>query len=91
MRRTQYLVKILVEEKLAANDYRETHNIYSFSFVSSKHHSPSIGLEREIKEKLWKPFYEKHFTGGRYIIDMTARPIVNTKDIKIPKKYRCKI
>lgn len=89
MRRTQYLVKILVEEKLPANDFRESHNIYSFSFVSSKHHRPCIGLEKEIRELLWKPFYERYFTGGRYIIDMTARSVAQTKDIKIPKKYRC--
>ena len=85
MRRTQYLVKILVEEKLPANDYKVTYSIYSFSFSSSKYHKQCLGLEREIQELLWKPFYEKYFTGGRYIEDLSAKPIRQDREVKIPK------
>lgn len=88
MRRTRYFVKILVEERLLANDRNITYSIYDFSFSSKKFHAPCTGLEEEIRVLLWNPFYEKHFTGGRKIKLIKAQSIMETKKYRRPKIYR---
>lgn len=65
-KRTRFVVKIIVEEKLPMTNYSQELNIYNMNFTSDKYHCDCEGLQNEIRELLWEPYSAKFFTGGRY-------------------------
>lgn len=89
MKRTKYLVKILVEEHLPIHKGETTYSIYEFWHTSRKYHCECIGLQTEIETLLWEPFDTKYFTGGRYLKGITAIPVGRSKDCKAHKKLKC--
>lgn len=78
-KRTRFVVKIIVEEKLPMTNYSQELNIYNMNFTSDKYHCDCEGLQNEIRELLWEPYSAKFFTGGRYFKSALVKNLALTK------------
>lgn len=74
-KRTRFLIKLLIEERLPGTNYKQEFNVFNLAYTSSNYHCDCEGLQREVEELLWQPMYEKYFTGGRYLKSIMVKQI----------------
>ncbi|MGX6978937.1 hypothetical protein ACWN8V_06735 [Vagococcus elongatus] len=90
MKRTRFLVKILINEKLPANDFRQEVLMLDTTFTSTKYHCDCPGLRNQIEKEFWEPYYKRFYTGGRYLMGMQAVIMGVKQDktrIRLGKRY----
>lgn len=71
-RRTRFQVRILINERLPVNNYKQTFSVIDITFTSSKYHCDCPGLQRQIKSEFWDPYCDRYFTEGRYLSGINA-------------------
>ena len=86
-KRTRFLVKILCEERIPAHDNKQELALYNMNYVSEKYCCDCPGLQKEIRDLLWTPFYEEFFSGGRYFKTAIVKRVgVDESYLDFPKK-----